>query len=167
MTPKQAMFVAEYLIDGNATRAAIAAGFSEASAAVTGARLLKQGKVAAAIAARHARRVLKLEEYADLIDQQLVNASLLDVGRLYDAEGKPIPIHLLDEDVRRAIASVEDETQQGGKRVQRVKIVDKLRAMELLGKRAGLFTDVHEHKGHLTLEQLVCGEPASGTDQAA
>ena len=40
MTPKQAIFVAEYLIDGNATRAAVAAGFEARSARVTGAASL-------------------------------------------------------------------------------------------------------------------------------
>ena len=50
ITPKQAMFAAEYLIDLNATRAAIAAGFSAATAHVTGSKLLRNPVVAAAIA---------------------------------------------------------------------------------------------------------------------
>lgn len=165
MTPRQAMFVAEYLVDLNGTRAAIAVGVPQTSAAVTASRWLKNNKIAAAIAERQARRVIKLEEYAELIDRQLATASVLDVGRLYDEQGQLIPIHLLPEDVRRAINSVEDETQ-GLKRVQRVKIIDKLRAMELLGKRAGLFTERVEHSGKMTLEQLVCGAGDGAQDAA-
>ena len=41
LTPRQAIFIGEYLIDGNATRAARVAGYAESSADVTGARLLK------------------------------------------------------------------------------------------------------------------------------
>jgi phage terminase small subunit len=159
LTPKQAIFIAEFLVDGNGTRAAQAAGVPETSAAVTASRWLKNKKIAAVLAERRARRTAKLEEYAEIVDRQLLNASVLDVGRLYDDNGKPLPIHLLPEDVRRAINSVEDETR-GDTRVQRVKIVDKLKAIELLGKRAGLFTDKMEHSGRLTLEDLVTGGKA-------
>ena len=158
LTPKQALFIAEYRVDGNATRAAIAAGYAAASAEVTGSKLLKNRTIALAIQQQRARRILKLEEYAELIDQQLANASVLDVGRLYDADGKPIPIHLLDEDVRRvinAVDDVEEETQEGKKRrVQRVKLMDKLRSMELLGKRAGLFIDRSEVDARVTDDSL-------------
>ncbi len=46
-------FVAEYLVDGNGRRAALAAGYASASAAVTAHRLLRREDVRAAIAARH------------------------------------------------------------------------------------------------------------------
>ena len=47
LTPRQAQFVAEYVKDGNATQAAIRAGYAEGSAAVTGSQLLRHPKVAA------------------------------------------------------------------------------------------------------------------------
>lgn len=49
LSPKQQKFVAEYLVDGNATRAAIAAGYEEGSAHVAGSRLIKNDKVKSAI----------------------------------------------------------------------------------------------------------------------
>ena len=159
LTPKQGIFIAEYLVDFNGTRAAVAAGVPEKSAAGTAARWLKNAAIARAIAERRARRVQKLEEAADLIDQQLANAIMLDAGRFYDEAGKLIPIRLLPEDVRRLIHSVEDE-RRGNTRVQRFKTIDKARAIELYGKRAGLFTERVDHGGRLTLEQLVCGAPA-------
>ena len=52
LTPKQELFVSTYLANGgNATRAAIAAGYSESRAEVTGSELLKNRKVAEAIQA--------------------------------------------------------------------------------------------------------------------
>jgi phage terminase small subunit len=49
LTKKQRIFVKEYLVDSNATRAAKAAGYSKASATVIGSRLLTNVKVRAAI----------------------------------------------------------------------------------------------------------------------
>lgn len=54
LTAKQARFVDEYLIDLNATKAAIRAGYSAKTADVIGAQLLRKTSVAAAVAARRA-----------------------------------------------------------------------------------------------------------------
>jgi phage terminase small subunit len=140
MTPKQALFIAEYQLDLNATRAAIAAGVPEKSAAVTGSRWLRNPKIAAAIAQRQAQRTAKVGIAAEELDRELARVAFSDAGRLYDVGGKRLPVHLLDEDTRRAIAAVEDETRGGGKRIQRVKLADKLRAIELLYKRSGLLS---------------------------
>lgn len=51
-TPRQARFVEEFLTDLNATQAAIRAGYSPNGAAVTGSRLLRNPKIAVAIAAQ-------------------------------------------------------------------------------------------------------------------
>jgi phage terminase small subunit len=56
LTAKQERFVAEYLVDGNATRAAKAAGYSEKTAYSIGQRLLKNVEVASALAAAQSER---------------------------------------------------------------------------------------------------------------
>ena len=56
LTPRQERFVAEYLIDLNATQAAIRAGYSAKTAEVQGPRLLGNVRVAAAIADGQAKR---------------------------------------------------------------------------------------------------------------
>jgi phage terminase small subunit len=76
LTPKQARFVAEYLIDLNATQAAIRAGYSKHTAQVQSSRLLSNAMVAAAVDAALAKRSGKLEITAekvlrDLEDQRL------------------------------------------------------------------------------------------------
>ena len=54
-TPKQQRFVEEYLLDLNATQAAIRAGYSARTAEVQGSRLLRNAKVQAAVEEGHAR----------------------------------------------------------------------------------------------------------------
>ena len=54
MTPKQALFIQEYLIDLNATRAAIAAGYSPKTAYSIGQRLLKHVEIQGALVSIHA-----------------------------------------------------------------------------------------------------------------
>lgn len=61
MTPKQAAFVREYLIDLNATQAAIRAGYSEGTAKQQGSRLLTNVDVAQAISEAQAERADKCD----------------------------------------------------------------------------------------------------------
>jgi phage terminase small subunit len=65
LTPKQQRFVAEYLIDSNATQAAIRAGYSAASAKVTASRLLTKANIRAAVDAKQTKIVNKLEITAE------------------------------------------------------------------------------------------------------
>lgn len=61
MSARQQRFVQEYLIDLNATQAAIRAGYAPKSAAVEGVRLLRNAKVAAAVAKAQAKVATKAE----------------------------------------------------------------------------------------------------------
>ena len=78
LTPKQARFVEEYLVDLNATQAAIRAGYSNKTAYSQGQRLLKKVDVAAAIQA------------AQIEVRRRTNIAVDDVvtGLLAEAEGR-------------------------------------------------------------------------------
>jgi phage terminase small subunit len=67
LTAKQERFVAEYLIDSNATRSALAAGYSEHTAARLGSQLLATPKVKAALTAGRRRLAAKLELTAERV----------------------------------------------------------------------------------------------------
>lgn len=67
LTPKQRLFVEEYLVDGNATRAAKAAGYSEATAKEIGCQNLKKPAVKAAIDAATESRVQRTQITADKV----------------------------------------------------------------------------------------------------
>lgn len=115
LTPRQAAFVQEYLVDLNATQAAIRAGYSEKTAGRTGHENLKKPEIAAAIAQAKAERAERVQIDADEVLAHLT-----------------------------AIARGEVRTEKATK----VGIVDlppdfgeRIRAMELLGKHLGMFTD--------------------------
>jgi phage terminase small subunit len=152
LTPKQAMFVAEYLVDSNATRAAIKAGFSEASAAVTGARLLKNAKISAAIADRKAYLVKKLELSAEHVLQELAKLAFYDIRDLFDTKGKLKPITQLDDVSRAAIAGID---VQGKRSITKIKLSDRGQNLERLGRYFKLFTDRLEHDGKLAVDDAL------------
>lgn len=186
-TPKQAIFIAEYLVDGNGTRAAIAAGVPERSASVTSSRWLKNKRIAAVIAERQAQRAAKLEITADRVLQEIAKLAYYDPGKLYDARGRLKPVHQLDDVTRAAVAQLEvEETEttvagdaENGKastaiistKTKKLRLADKGQNLERLGRYLKLFTDRLEHDGRVTLEQLVCGGDGqaedSGGEQAA
>jgi phage terminase small subunit len=183
LTPKQAIFIEQYLIDANAnaTRAAIASGVSVKSAAVTASRWLKNPTVAAAIAERQARRAVKHEITAERVLQELAKLAFHDAGNLYDDTGRLKPVYQLDDMTRAAVSSLdveEVETFEGEEndirivtKTKKIKLADKGQNLERLGKHLKLFTDLHEHSGKFTLEQLVTGGDGqgegSGGEQAA
>jgi hypothetical protein len=67
LTARQVRFAAEYLIDLNATQAAIRAGYSRRSADVEGCRQLGNAKVAELIQKKMAKRAEKIEITADYV----------------------------------------------------------------------------------------------------
>ena len=75
LTPKQVRFVDEYLIDFNASRAAVAAGFSSKSAKVQGSRLLTNVNLIATIQRRQKATERRLEVTRDTIIQGLIIAA--------------------------------------------------------------------------------------------
>jgi phage terminase small subunit len=164
LSPRQAIFYGEYIKDQNATRAAIAAGYPEGGAHVAGSRLLRNVKVAAAIADWTERQKGKLEITAEGVLLELKKLATFDPGNLYDRDGNRIPVHKLDDVTRAAVAGVEDETTETGTgdsrkvtRSQKLKMADKGQNLERLGRYFKLFTDRVEHDGRVTLEQMVCG----------
>jgi phage terminase small subunit len=67
VTPKQAAFVREYLIDLNATRAAIRAGYSPRTARAIGHENLTKVVIREAVEAAHAARATRTEVTADMV----------------------------------------------------------------------------------------------------
>ena len=80
LTPKQARFVEEYLIDLNATQAARRAGYSARTANEQGCRLLANVSVADAIAAAQNRRAQRTEVSADRVVAELAKIGFANMG---------------------------------------------------------------------------------------
>lgn len=116
LTPKQARFVAEYLIDLNATQAAVRAGYSARTAASQGARLLKHGAVARAVHTAQQARAVRTEITQDRVLQELARIAFFDIRRLYREDGSMKDPCELDADTAAALASIEvkEELERGG-----------------------------------------------------
>lgn len=151
LTPKQRRFIEAYIIDLNATQAAIRAGYSGKTAKSQGQRLLTNADVADAIAAAMNECADKNKLDAQRVLQELACLAFCDVGNAFNPDGTMKPIHGIDEDTRRAIVGFDviamEENGAFVGTLKKVKFADKLRALELLGKHLGLFTDVLKVKG--------------------
>lgn len=161
MTPKQQRFVQEYLKDLNGTQAAIRAGYAESGAHVEAARLLKNAKVAAAIAAGQQERAEKVGVTAERVLAELAKIGFSDVRRLFTPGGCLVPVPELDDEAAAAVASVEVVTRKvpGGdsdevERVAKIKLWDKRAALVDMGKHLGMFTDKLEVNGAMSLTVL-------------
>lgn len=159
LTPRQARFIAEYLVDANAAQAARRAGYSKSNLEAQGARLMATPSVRAALDEAMARRAARVEVKADDVLRTLLRLLGSDLRQAFGADGCLLPIHDLPDDVAAAIAGVEvDELWEGRGEERRqvgvtrkVKFWDKGRAVELALKHLGLLTDKREvnHTGEV------------------
>ena len=146
LTPKQAAFVREYLLDLNASAAYRRAGYTSGNADVTGPRLLGNVRVKAAIQAEMDKRAKRVEITSDTvlkniieIGQRCLQRDPVMVGKGKDR--KQLTQEIVDPDTGEEIlAQVFQFDAQGA-----------LRAQELLGKHLKMFTDKVEHSGAVTI----------------
>ncbi|MBY0138369.1 terminase small subunit [Paracoccus yeei] len=147
LTAKQARFVEEYLIDLNATQAAIRAGYSPRTAEQQGSRLLRNAQVAAAATEAQAARSAKTQITQERVLEELAKVGFSDVRKLFSA-GALRSADNLHDDMAGAIASIEVVAKPGppdedGNRevefVHKIKLWDKIAALEKIGRHLGMF----------------------------
>jgi phage terminase small subunit len=143
LTEKQKRFVEEYLIDLNATQAAIRAGYSVKRASEIGYQLLQKTTVSHAISKAMAERSRRTGISQDRVLQELAKIAFVNATDVINMDEATIRGDANREDTA-AIASVKVKTipTESGEIVEReVKTYDKIKALELLGKHLGMFTD--------------------------
>ena len=143
LTEKQKRFVEEYLIDLNATQAAIRAGYSVKRASEIGYQLLQKTTVSHAISKAMAERSRRTGISQDRVLQELAKIAFVNATDVINMDEATIRGDANREDTA-AIASVKVKTipTDSGEIVDReVKKYDKIKALELLGKHLGMFTD--------------------------
>lgn len=145
MTARQARFVREYLVDLNGTQAAIRAGYSERTANEQAARLLAKVSVRQAVQEAMAAREARTEITQDMVLRELARVAFGDPRALMD--WGPDGVRLRDsgeltEDEAAAVAEISQSVTASGGSLK-LKRHDKVRALELLGKHLGMFTDMN------------------------
>lgn len=149
LTPKQEAFIQEYLVDLNATQAAIRAGYSKRTAYRTGADNLKKPQIATAIAKAKVERAKRVEITADRVLEELARIGFANVRDLFEWDEESatfIPSRDLTEEQAAAVASVKAETtrytRDDGTTETKIKLElkthDKLGALREIGKHLGI-----------------------------
>lgn len=164
MTKKQKVFCEEYLIDLNATQAAIRAGYSPASAYSVGNENLNKPEVRAYIDRALAERSKRTGVTAERVLHELAKVAFLNATDVVDIKNATL-IEGASSDDTAALASVKVKTipQPDGVGVEReVRFADKLKALELLGKHLGMFTEQINITGDMGV-QIVNDIPKSKT----
>ena len=149
MTKKQKRFIEEYLVDLNATQAAIRAGYSPDTAGSIGSENLKKPEIRARIETAIAERSKRTGINQDRIVMELAKIALLNPKGLVNFDEATIKEDAADEDVA-AVASVRVKrfpTKDGEGVEREVKMYDKTKALELLGRHLGMFKDKVEVSG--------------------
>lgn len=167
LTPKQQQFVVEYLVDLNATQAAIRCGYSEKTANREGSRLLSNVDIAAAVNVAMSKRSQRTELTADRVlleiqrmafydplsmievvrdalpDEIADDVELSDDGRVIHGLRSARDIKYLPEDVRRAIVGWGYDRNQNFT----LKLADKSKALDQLARHLSLYNDKLEVTG--------------------
>lgn len=140
MTKKQKLFCEEYLIDLNATQAAIRAGYSPETAGAIGAENLKKPQIQKAIARAMADRSRRTGVNADRVVMELAKIAFVNAADVIDAEDATLKADAADEDLA-AVQSVKVKTFGEDGVEREIKLADKIKALELLGRHLGMFND--------------------------
>ncbi len=159
MTEKQQRFVDEYLIDLNATQAAIRAGYSVKTANEQGAQNLAKVSIQQEIAEQMADRSRRTGVNQDRIVLELARIAFAKITDIVDSEGK-IKSTATDDDLA-CIESVKykgSESETSSSVEREVKLSSKLKALELLGKHLGMWNDKLDV--NVSIPVVISGEDA-------
>lgn len=142
MTPKQQRFVDEFLIDLNGTQAAIRAGYSKRSANRIASETLTKPDIQAAIADAQRKRSHRTAVTQDAVLQRLASIAFFDICLLFDDSWNLLPATKFPPQAAAAIANLEVIKARGRMAGGlKVRLHDKVRALELLAKHLGLFKE--------------------------
>ena len=155
LTVKQEAFVKEYLKDLNAKQAAIRAGYSAKTAEGQGSRLLSNAKVAEFLQEAMKKRSERTEITADRVLEELGKIAFSDLKKVmqWDEDGEISlrPMDEVDGTILSEISETINETEFNTRRTRKVKLHDKMKALDLLGKHLGMWTEKLDVTGDLSV----------------
>lgn len=160
--PDVKVFIAEYKIDRNGRRAAIAAGYSAASADSTASRLLRSAKVKAEVEQHRADAIAKVQAETGITLErtlrEIARIGYFDPRKMFNKDGEPLPITELDDDTAAAVAGLDvlEEFEGHGEdrklvgHVKKWKIAEKKGALDMLMRHLGGYAeDNHQNANAL------------------
>ena len=143
LTKKQQLFVDEYLIDLNATQAAIRAGYSVDTAKEIGCENLTKPNIQQAIAEHMAERNKRTGINQDRVVLELAKIAFVKMTDVVDPDTGEILPNASDDDLAciESVKFKQSDNQYGGSIEREVKLASKMKALELLGKHLGMWND--------------------------
>ena len=154
LTKKQQLFVDEYLIDLNATQAAIRAGYSVNTAAEIGCENLTKPNIQEAIAKAMAERSRRTGVNQDRVVLELAKIAFANIADVADFTYGLVKDDASADDLACIQSIKVKPTEFGAER--EIKLYDKLSSLEKLGKHLGMFKDKVELSGSLPV--VITGE---------
>lgn len=149
LTAKQKLFVREYLIDLNATQAAIRAGYSVKTAEAIGHENLRKPKIAKEVEKAMSEREQRTEITADRVLKELAKIGFANMSDYTTWGPKGVALKdasTLTLEQAAAISEVSETITEAGGSI-RFKLHDKISALEKIGKHLGMFKDKVELTG--------------------
>lgn len=142
LTDRRQKFVDEYLMDLNATQAAIRAGYSARTANEQAARLLANVSIQEEIGKKMAERSKRTGVNQDRVILELAKIAFVNMTDVVDECGR-IKECAKDEDLSciESIKYKKSDTDTGSSVEREVKVASKIKALELLGKHLGMWND--------------------------
>lgn len=165
LRPKHERFVAEYLVDLNATQAAIRAGYSPHTANEQASRLLANASIRDAVEVRNRKALASLEVSAERVLQEYARLAFSDMRHFASVSSGGVDLKDSSEwsdDDAAAVAELGETTSKEGGSV-RFKLHSKTAALDALAKHLRLLGDtdpadpqqhLHLHFENLTTEEL-------------
>ena len=154
-------FIEAYLSNGgNATEAALTAGFSPHTAARQGGRMVKDVRVLSVLDKRRDEVFDNLKITTERILLERARMAFFDPRKLLDKDGLPIPLHLLDDDTAAVIAGIDVmqlDDQSGAIKavVKKYRLADKNASLASLEKQRGMYKKDNEQSRPVTKVVMV------------
>lgn len=149
LTEKQKRFVEEYLIDLNATQAAIRAGYSVKNPDKIGSELLGKTRVSEEISKAMAERSKRTGINQDRVVMELAKIAFVNANDLINPEDASVRKDASKDDLAciQSVKIKQSFSDKGDMTEREVKLNDKIKALELLGKHLGMWKDKVELSG--------------------
>lgn len=155
LTERQRVFCEEYLVDLNGQAAAVRAGYSKKTARQMASQNLEHPAVIEYLNKLKTERSQRTQVTADRVITELARLGFSDVRKAFDESGALLPMAQWPEDLAASVASIETDVLfegYGENRVQvgvtrKLKLWDKPRSLELLGKHLKLWVERVEASG--------------------
>lgn len=158
LTPKQKLFCKYYLISLNATDAAIKAGYSKKTANRIGTENLSKPVIREYLESQMKKREEKLDITADKVIAEIAKLAFANTTDILEITDHGVVIKDLTKLDTSCISSAEEVFDKEGMRLGvKIKLHDKTKNLELLGRHLGLFKDKIEHSFDEKIENWLRG----------